>query len=144
MELSLAVRTGIYQALLNNVTHNGEVVKAYDAYALPQTAEYPYILLSTQNNAQRNTKFVRPQDASIIVEVVTAYLQPVGRKTSEQIYEQVSAIINPDDRSQIDLSPYGYKIGDTINAGSTFLASKNDAYYVYRKLTTFNFIVSTV
>lgn len=142
MELSLAVRTGIYQALLNNVTHNGEVVKAYDAYALPQTAEYPYILLSSQNDAQRDTKLVRPYDANIIVEVVTAYLQPVGRKTSEEIFDQVEAIINPDDRTQIDLSPYGYKLGDTVNSGSTQITAKNDMFYVYRKLTTYSFLIS--
>jgi len=144
MELSLAIREGVYEALSGNVIFDGSPLKVYDAFAFPPTASYPYILLSSQNNSQRNTKFVRPQDAGIIVEVVWGDLQPVGFKKAEELMEQVQNIINPNDRTQLDITSKGYRIGDTINVGGPNLTAKNAAYYVYRKLATFNFIVSTL
>ena len=144
MELSLAIREGLYEALNGAVIYDGNPIEVFDAYALPQTAQYPYILLSTQNQSQRLAKCIRPQDAQIQVEVVHGFLEPRGFKIVEELMEQVDNIINPNTRDQIDITAKGYKIGNTYRTAGPNLTSKNDVYYVYRKISTYEFIISTL
>lgn len=142
MELSQAIRTGYYQVLNGNVLHNGNPVKIYDVFALPENTSYPYILLSTQTGSQRNLKTGKVYEATLLVDIVTGSLSPIGRKQSEQIAEQIENIINPDSNVDIDITAYGYSIGETVREEDTDLADKRSQYYILRKLMRYRHLVS--
>lgn len=142
MDLDLAIRTAVFGAIDGNVIYNAVAVPVYDAFALPPNVAYPYILLSSQTQGQRSTKGIRPFDATLQIDVVTGMLQPEGREQSELIMDQVNTIINPDTRAQINTSVNGWVIGDTTKQSSFSITSKNEMYYIYRKLATYVFIAS--
>lgn len=79
MEISKAIRTGYFSVLDGNITHNGDVVPVYDAFAVPEDVTYPYILLSTQNNIQRIIKRCKVYDSSILIDIVTGSPEPIGK-----------------------------------------------------------------
>src|SRR6188508_2684338 len=114
MELSKAVRTAYYNALSGNVTFNSNVVPVFDAYAIPDGISYPYILLSSQTSNQLNIKRKKRYNSSILVDIVTGSTDPIGRSDAEDIAEQIENIISPDTFIDLDLSAYGYQLGNTI------------------------------
>lgn len=141
MQLSKAIREAYFTSL-NGVIMNGlNPVPVFDSFALPENTAYPYILLSTQNNVQRGLKRCRFWDCDVLVDIVTGDINPIGRDTGEEIAEQVENIINPYSYTDLTLNG-GYVIGNTILNGDTDLESKNDTHYVYRKLLTFNHLIS--
>jgi len=142
MELSLALRKGYYNALNGNVKYNDRFVPIYDAYAIPEDIEYPYILLSSQTEAQRIIKKCKIFNVTLLVDVVTGNINPIGREQSEIINEKIDNIINPDTFTDLDLSTYGYTIGNTYRGSSFDITDKNKNIYVFRKLTRYNHIIS--
>lgn len=144
MEISKAIRTGYFSVLDGNITHNGDVVPIYDAYAVPEEVTYPYILLSTQNNIQRVIKRCKIYDSSILIDIVTGSPEPIGRSQSEDIAYQVENLINPDGLNDIDIVSNGYRIGSTYRIADNDINSKNGVNYVFRKLLTYSHIVSKV
>lgn len=144
MNDSLAIRKGVFLALDENITLNSEIVAVYDAFEIPDGVSYPYILLSSQSSSQRVTKGRRPQDAEITIDIVTGFRSPEGREQSEDIADQINELINPDDRSNLDLSAYGYKMGDINIRRSYDVTDKNDIYYVYRKIVVYSLIISKI
>jgi len=141
MELSKAVRTAYYSALDGNITFNSNVVPVFDAYALPDGIPYPYILLSSQTSNQLSIKRCKRYNSSILIDIVTGSTDPIGRSDAEDIAEQIDAIINPDTFEDIDLSSYGYQCGNTNRDNDNDLTDKNNLYYIYRKLLTYNFLI---
>src|SRR6478609_8086583 len=141
MELSKAVRTAYFTALNGNITFNSNVVPIFDAYAVPDGVSYPYILLSSQTSNQLTIKRCKRYNTSIFIDIVTGSTDPIGRSDAEDIAEQVDAIINPDTFIDIDLSAYGYQLGNTLRDGDNDLTDKNGLYYIYRKLLTYNFLI---
>jgi hypothetical protein len=139
MELSTALRTGYFSALNGNVTYNGNPVKVYDTFALPEDAGYPYILLSSQTSQQRGIKTSKVYDATILIDIVTGEDRPIGRMPAEQIAEQVENIINT---TNIDITANGYAIGSTNRESDTDLGNKNDMYYIFRKLMSYRHIIN--
>lgn len=140
MELSKAIRTAYYTALNGQITFNGNVVPVFDAYAIPNNVVYPYILLSSQTSNQLRIKRCKRYNSSILIDIVTGSTDPIGRSDSEDIAEQVEDIVNPDTYEDLDLSAYGYQLGNTFLDGDTDLTDKNNIYYVYRKLLTYSFL----
>lgn len=130
MSLSKALRTAYYQALNGNILHNGNPVPVYDAFALNNT--YPYIIISSQTAVQERLKTAKGYDVTILIDIVTGSLDPIGRAQSEDIGEQVENIINPD--SMQDITVAGYQVINTQNELDSDLTAKNDQYYIYRKL----------
>jgi len=141
MELSKAVRLAYENALTGNVLFNAVPVPVYDAFALPEISGYPYILLSSQTSNQLTIKRRKRYNSSILIDIVTGSTDPIGRSDAEDIAEQVGAIINPDTFADIDLSSYGYQLGNTNRDSDNDLTDKNNLYYIYRKILTYNFLI---
>ena len=144
MELSKAIRTAYYAALNGNITYNGNDVPVFDAYAIPDGVTYPYILLSSQTSNQGNLKRCKRYNASILIDIVTGSTDPIGRSDAEDIAEQIEDIINPDSFEDININVNGYDIGNTSRAGDGDLSDKNGVYYIYRKLITYDHIVTKI
>lgn len=142
MELSKALRVGYFNALDGNVTYNGFDVPVFDAYALPEGISYPYILLSSQTSVQGNLKRCKRYNASILIDIVTGSTDPIGRSDSEDIAEQIEDIINPDSFEDLNINVNGYDIGNTSRAGDNDLSDKNGVYYIFRKLITYDHIIT--
>lgn len=140
MELNKAIRTAYFAALNGNVTFNSNVVPVFDAYAIPDDVVYPYILLSSQTSIQLRIKRCKRYNSSILIDIVTGSTDPIGRSDSEDIAEQVEDIVNPDTYEDLDLSAYGYQLGNTFLDGDTDFTDKNNIYYIYRKLLTYSFL----
>jgi len=141
MELSKAVRSAYFTALDGNVTFNSNVVPVFDAYALPDGVPYPYILLSSQTSNQLSIKRCKRYNSSILIDIVTGSTDQIGRSDAEDIAEQIEDIINPDTYTDLDLSTYGYQLGNTFRDNDTDLSDKNNIYYIYRKLLTYNHLI---
>lgn len=141
MELSKAVRTAYFEALDGNITFNSVVVPVYDAYAVPDGIPYPYILLSSQTSNQLSIKRCKRYNSSILIDIVTGSTDPIGRSDAEDIAEQIEDIINPDTFTDLDLSDYGYQLGNTTRESDNDLTDKNNIYYIYRKLLTYSHLI---
>lgn len=141
MELSKAIRTAYFTALDGNITFNSQEVPVFDAYAVPDGISYPYILLSSQTSNQLLIKRCKRYNSSIIVDIVTGSTDPIGREYAEDIAEQIDDIINPDTFIDLDLSAYGYQLANTLRDGDNDITDKNNIYYVYRKLLTYNHLI---
>jgi hypothetical protein len=141
MELSKAIRTAYENALMGNVTFNSEVVPVYDAFAIPEQKGYPYILLSSQTSNQLKIKRCKRYNASILIDIVTGSTDPIGRSNAEDIAEQIDNIVSPTTFKDLDLSAYDYQICDTYRDNDTDLSDKNNIYYIFRKLLTYNHLV---
>lgn len=144
MELSKAIRTAYFTALDGNITHNAAVVPVYDAFAIPDGVTYPYILLSSQTSVQGNLKRCKRYNASILIDIVTGSTDPIGRSDAEDIAEQIEDIVNPDSFSDLDLNSNGYDIGNTSRGGDNDISDKNNIYYIYRKLITYDHIITKI
>lgn len=141
MELSKAIRTAYYTALNGNVTFNSNDVPVFDAFAIPDGVSYPYILLSSQTSNQLRIKRCKRYNTSILIDIVTGSTDPIGRSDAEDIAEQVDNIVSPDTFKDLDLSAYDYQICDTYRDNDTDLSDKNNIYYIFRKLLTYNHLV---
>lgn len=144
MELSKAIRTGYFNALDGNVTFNSNVVPVFDAFAIPEGVSYPYILLSSQTSTQGNLKRCKRYNASILIDIVTGSSDPIGRSDAEDIAEQIEDIINPDSFEDLNININGYDIGNTSRAGDNDLSDKNGIYYIFRKLITYDHIITKI
>lgn len=144
MELSQAIRTGYYSVLYGNVFHNGQPVPIFDDFSTAEGVSYPYIILSSQNNVQRFIKRCKNYDSTIVIDIVTGSNRPIGRADSENIAEQIENIINPNGLDNVDIVSNGYRIGNTFRIADNNIVSKNDVYYVYRKLLTYSHLVSKI
>lgn len=144
MELSKAIRTGYFNSLDGNVTFNSNVVPVFDAFAIPEGVSYPYILLSSQTSTQGNLKRCKRYNASILIDIVTGSSDPIGRSDAEDIAEQIEDIINPDSFEDLNINVNGYDIGNTSRAGDNDLSDKNGIYYIFRKLITYDHIITKI
>lgn len=138
MELSSAIRKGFFSAL-SGITYNGQPVAVYDSFALPESAGFPYILLSSQTSSERLVKGCKMWGATLLVDIVTGSLNPVGRFPAEQIAEQVETRVNTTD---IDISLDGYQLAQTRRESDTELPSKNNQYFIFRKLMRYSFKIN--
>ena len=141
MELSKAIRSAYFTALDGNVLFNALPVPVFDAYALPDGIPYPYILLSSQTSNQLSIKRCKRYNSSILIDIVTGSTDPIGRSDAEDIAEQIEGIVNPDTFEDFDLSGYGYQLGNTTRESDNDLTDKNNIYYIYRKLLTYNHLI---
>lgn len=144
MELSKAIRTAYFTALDGNILFESKVVPVFDAFALPEGIPYPYILLSSQTSVQGNLKRCKRYNASILIDIVTGSTDPIGRSDAEDISEQIEDIINPDSFADLNVNANGYDIGNTSRAGDNDLSDKNGVYYIFRKLITYDHIITKI
>lgn len=136
MELSKAVRTGYFSALAGNIS-----APVYDAFAIPEQPKYPYVLISSQTSIQRTVKRCKVYDLTINIDVVTGSDSTIGMNQAEDISEEIENIVNPDTFIDIDITSSGYRIADTRRLSDGQLTSKNDIYYIYRKIITYSHLI---
>jgi hypothetical protein len=134
MELSLAIRTGYFSALDGNITYDGNPVKVYDTFALPEDAGYPYILLSSQTSQEQACQIY---NATILIDIVTGDTRLIGRKPAEEIAAQIESLVQ-----NINITANGWAIGDTKRESDTDLGNKNEQYYIFRKLMTYRHLIN--
>lgn len=140
-EVSLAVRRMFFQNLNGNIIDdNGDVVPISDGFAPPEN-KYPYVILSSQVDVPKNTKVCKTYNTTILIDVVTADMDMIGRAKSEDISIQIENIILPD--SFVDnFSGTEWEIS-SIEKEQTFdRMERNNLFYVYRKLTRYSFLAS--
>lgn len=136
MELSLAIRTALYQSLDGIIS-----APVFDAYALPENTPYPYVLLSSQTSVQRLVDTCRVYDATALIDIVTGSLDPIGRAQSEMIASEIEAIVNPDNNSDIYTEANGYQISYTNREQDFDTSARNGGFYIFRKLLRYRFLV---
>lgn len=139
MELSKAVRTGYYTALSGVIS-----APVFDAFALPNEVNYPYVLISSQSSVQRSIKRCKVYDLSIVIDIVTGSPNVIGMSQAEDIAEEIENIINPDTFEDIDIRSNGYKIGDTRRIADNQITTKNEVNYIFRKLITYSHIIHKI
>lgn len=136
MELSLAIRTSLFQSLDGIIS-----APVFDAYALPENTPYPYVLLSSQTSVQRLVDTCRVYDATALIDIVTGSLDPIGRAQSEMIASEVEAIVNPDNNSDIYTEANGYQVSYTNREQDFDTSARNGGFYIFRKLLRYRFLV---
>lgn len=138
MNKSRALRTGYYNALSGSISYNGNTVKVYDSYVKIEDSESFYVILSTQTSSQRgaktNSKFY---DDTILIDIVTKFSKPAGKSASEDIAEQIETAID----AGIDITPNGYKIGNTNLESDTDLETVDNQIYIFRKLMRYKHLI---
>lgn len=139
MELSKAVKTGYFSALSGNIS-----APVYDAFAIPEQAQYPYVIISSQTSVQRTVKRCKVYDLSVNLDIVTGSQDTIGMSQAEDIAEEIENIVNPDTFEDIDITTNGYRIADTRRLSDGQLTGKNDLYYIYRKIITYSHLIHKI
>ena len=139
MELSEAIRTGYFDNLQGAVSAPG-----FDAFALPEGTPYPYWLVSSQTEVQREVTDGKVYDATVLIDIVTGSMDPIGRDQAEGIADEIEAIINPDNGNDIDISAYGYEIGDTNREQGFDGFARSGSFYIFRKLIRYRHIIHKI
>lgn len=136
MELSLAIRIGYTDALDGFIS-----APVFDAMALPENTPYPYVLLSSQTEMQRDVDGCKVYDATVLIDIVTGSEEPIGRESAEEIAGEIEDIINPDDGIDIDITSNGYRVAGTKREQGFDTSARNGNYYIFRKLIRYRHIV---
>lgn len=139
MELSLAIRTALYQSLDGVIS-----APVFDAYALPENTPYPYVLLSSQTSTQRLIDTCRVYDATVLIDIVTGSQDPIGRAQSESIASEVEAIVNPLNNVDIYTEINGFRVSYTNREQDFDTSARNGGYYIFRKLLRYRFLVEKI
>lgn len=142
MEIQEAIKTGYYQALNGNITLSGSVVPVFTDTAIPENQNEPYIIIGTATVVQRPTDRCKLFEVQQTLDIVTATKSPTGNSDANEIANQVEAIINPDSRVDIDVTAYGYRIGDTYLTSTGQLGLKNANRYIYRVIKTYRHLTN--
>lgn len=139
MELSLAIRKGLFSALSGVIS-----APVFDAYALPENTPYPYVLLSSQTSVQRYVDGCKVYDATGLIDIVTGSMDPIGRERSELIAGEIEAIVNPDDGYDIYIEADGYRISYTNREQDFDTTARNGGFYIFRKLLRYRYLVHKI
>lgn len=138
MDISLALKTGYFQAL------NPEIgIPIYDAFSVPASAVYPYVIIALIAPTEIVNAKCKSWNAAVTLDVVTGFTSPTGMNAAWNISEDIENIINPPNRNPIDLTSYGYQIGQT-RSSSNPVQLKTGTYWIYRNLITFSHIIWSV
>ena len=142
MEIQEALRIGYSRELHPAVVFGGNPVLVYGEGSVPENLQEPYIILSTFTGGQRFTDTGKVYEVTQLVDVVTASLGPSGYGAANNIADQVEALINPENRVDIDITDLGYRIGNTFQTATDELFLKSKTKYVYRVLKRYRHVVS--
>jgi|SRR5690554_2717405 len=143
MEVSLALRRAYFKKLNGNITLDGDTIPVFDAYALPEDVTYPYMLLSSQVNVQRGVKCnTKMYNSTILVDIVTGDIDPIGREQSEVIANKIETLVYPDNDTDLDLTDDGWEIGHTQREQDFDSSQRSDVYYIFRKLIRYEHLIS--
>lgn len=136
MDISLAIKTGYFQAL------NPEIgVSIYDAFAVPESATYPYVIISEISVQERIPNGCKIYNATVTLDVVTGFSSPTGMNQAWNITEDIVEIVNPMNLQDLDIEGNGWVIGETRLVGSNPIQLKTNNYWIYRNILVFSHIV---
>lgn len=136
MDISLAIKTGYFQAL------NPEIgVPIYDAFSVPESAVYPYVIIASIIPSEKLPNGCLIYDCIVTLDVVTGFSSATGMNQAWNISEIIRNIIRPINGSDLDLSDYGWVIGETRGLPDNPLPLRSDNWWIYRNLLTFSHIV---
>lgn len=132
MDISLAIKTGYFQALSPEIG-----IPVYDAFAIPENAIYPYVIIADISPSEEIDSKCKSFDVTVTIDIVTGFLSPTGSNQAFNISEDIENIINPSNRQQIDISSMGWQIGQT-RSSSQPLQLRTGSYWIYRCIKTFS------
>ena len=132
MDISLAIKSGYFSNLSPAIG-----VPVYDAFAVPENASYPYVIISNIDVQEELDSKCKSFDATVTLDIVTGFSSPTGMNRAWEIAEDIEDIINPSSRTPIDLSANGYEIGQT-RSSSVNNQFGTDNYWIYRCIKTYS------
>ena len=136
VDVNTPVRKGYFQRLNGAVMLDGQPVPVCDAFA-PNTAKYPYIILSTQGDTGDSTKQSQSHEATLLVDIVTGFTGGATRTPVDLIAGQILSMINPADLpDQIDVGPDLQIISTRLLSDNTVTAQIG-SYKIIRRLLRF-------
>lgn len=136
MDVSLAIKSGYYQALVPEI-----LVPVYDAFSIPANATYPYVIIASIEVSERLPNGCEIYNVVATLDVVTGFSSPTGMNEAWNISEDIKSIVRPSDGSDLDLSSYGWVIGETRLLGSNPVQLRTDNYFIYRNVLQFSHII---
>ena len=136
MDISLAIKTGYFQALSPEIG-----IPVYDAFAIPENATYPYVIIADISVQERLPNGCKIYNASVTLDVVTGFNSPTGMNEAWNISESITDIINPNNMIDLDIHVVGWAIGETRLTGSNPIQLRTGNYWIYRNVLIFNHIV---
>jgi len=139
MDISLALKTGYFKAL------NPEIgISIYDAFAAPESASYPYVIISDISVSERLPNGCKIYNATVTLDIVTGFSSPTGMNQAWEISEDITDIVNPMDLADLDIENIGWAIGETRLIGSNPVQLRSNNYWIYRNVLQFSHIVYPV
>lgn len=129
------VRAAYFTALNGNLTAlNSSNVPVYDD--VPNNAPYPYVKLSDQTQTQEEmARDCTSLDTTILIDIVTGFIQGGGKKESDNLANQILQIVHP------SISVSGFQSFDTVLEASNTLEEKTDSHKIYRRLLRFRNVI---
>jgi hypothetical protein len=122
------LQTAYYQALNGNISYGGSNVPVYDT--IPKDAEYPYIVLVSQDTNEEPTKDDFGYDISFELDVVTGFQGSFGGKS--MAYDIAQDVINTiRTRTPNYLSLNGYTMVTTTLDNSFILQEDFETFILY-------------
>ena len=107
----LAIRTGIYNALLGAISFNSQVLQVYDVSAIPFSASKPYITIGAQTITADNTKdrFGYSTTFQVGVSTTSSANNQAGEKSANQIMQSIQSVLVPS-RTGFGFSASGFDL----------------------------------
>jgi hypothetical protein len=136
MDLSKALKAGYFQALYPEIG-----VPIYDAFSIPEMAPYPYVIISSITTSEIANTSCKKFNADVTLDIVTGFTRPTGMDQAFDIAEDIEAIINPTNKVDINITAYGWNIGNTNLATSDSIQLRTSEYWIYRNVRTYSHIV---
>ena len=136
MDLSKALKAGYFQALYPEIG-----VPIYDAFSIPEMAPYPYVIISSITTSEIANTSCKKFNADVTLDIVTGFTRPTGMDQAFDIAEDIEAIINPTNKVDINITAYGWRIGNTNLATSDSIQLRTSEYWIYRNVRTYSHIV---
>ena len=132
----------VHEALVRGyvTTISGLGYSVYQESAVPENADYPFVLISTVQVIQRFAKPCLVYEAFVTVDIVTGSLSPVGNLQALGIAEDIDDAINPAN-SDITIGG-GWVVGSTYLQSSNNISSRSNEKYIYRNLLTYRHLIS--
>lgn len=137
-DIGLSLRTAYYNRLQGAITYGGEVVNVYDSSAVPNTANKPYILLSTYISTElgEGSKQSYAQEVTLLIDVVTKFPNSMGgKKQCDTISNSVIELIRTRQNGYLTLS--GFQIITTLLDSNNTLEELASDGVVVRRLIRF-------
>lgn len=136
MDISLALQSGYFQALNPEIS-----IPIYNAFAVPESAVYPYVIISDISVSERIPNGCKIYNATVTLDVVTGFLSPTGSSQAFNISKSITDIVNPMNLQDLNIESMDWAIGETRLVGSNPVQLRTGNYWIYRNVLQFSHIV---